>query len=287
MYLKPRYDGPTILTLNWPDLDVLTPLARQRRRMEELARRFSDDDWNTTSRCEGWTVRDVYAHLVSINPMYELSALCGVAGEPTRLLTEFCPAVTPPEMVEALGPLSNAEVLERFVDTNTSLINALSALTPTDWDKSAESPVGHVAIRALCLHALWDSWVHERDVCKPLGLTQSVEDDEVTASLHYIAGLSPAFSLGAGRDYPGTFVVAATNPDFEFTVAVSDHVTVTPGVLEPGGHVLSGDAAELVDALTTRQPLPEEAPLEWDWLLNGLKTAWNLPLIDEDLRPVC
>lgn len=285
MLLNPRYSTNPIITFHGPAVEPLTPLVRQRRRMETLAADFTEDEWNTASRCEGWTVRDVYAHLASINPFYEISAKAGVKGDPTQMLTSFDPCATPPIMVDQLGPLSGAEALQTFAATNDALCATLAELDEEQWDLPAESPPGWVPIRLLSLHALWDSWVHELDVCIPLGRPYPVEEDEATLSLMYISALSPAFSIGAGRDYRGEFAVAATAPSLTFTVRVEDsvHITMLDSAAEVGADipVLRGETAALIDALTTRGPLPETAPTEWNLLLNGLKTAWDLALVDE------
>ena len=64
-------------------------------------------------------------------------------------------------------------------------------------------------------HALWDCWVHERDIVLPLGLPTAIEPDEVRACLRYAAALSPAFAISSGRAlgillvFVGVFLAAA------------------------------------------------------------------------------
>lgn len=70
------------------------------------------------------------------------------------------------------------QVLAAFTSTNDDLVGALDLLDDAGWSTVAESPVGHVPIRFVCSHALWDSWVHERDIMLPLGLPLVVEPDE-------------------------------------------------------------------------------------------------------------
>jgi uncharacterized protein (TIGR03083 family) len=280
MLLRPRYDGPTILSMSGAPDDVLVPLIRQRRRLETLLASLTDEQWHAPSRCTAWTVRDVVAHLVSINPLYQLSAACGLAGEPTRLMGEFDPASTPPMMVDSMGPQPPQEVLEHFVATNNDFFNAVRGLDEVSWSVLAESPVGHVPIRFVCAHALWDSWVHERDITVPLGLPFTVEPDEVAVSLRYIAALGPAFGMGAaGRRYEGAFAVEATDPQVSFVVEVDSAVHVRDGSATADMPVLRGSAVELVEALTSRLPLPTSAPAEWRRLHNGLRETWNLTLV--------
>lgn len=279
MLLRPRYDGPTIISMNGAPDDVLIPLIRQRRRLATLLASLTEEQWQTPSRCAAWTVRDVVAHLVTINPLYQMSAVCGLQGEPTRLMGQFDPAATPPMMVDSMGPQSPQEVLDRFTATNEEFFDAVRGLDDTDWSALAESPVGHVPIRFVCAHALWDSWVHERDITVPLGLPFTVEADEVSVSLRYIAALGPAFGMGAGRSYRGLFAVEATDPAMTFVIEVDASVHVREGAAAPGIPVLRGSAVDLVEALTSRLPLPASAPAEWRRLHNGLRETWNLTLV--------
>ena len=126
----------------------------------------------TVSRCAEWTVRDVVAHLVGVNVVLAASVIAGLAGTPSRILGGgFDPATTPPLMVNQMTSLTTAEMLERFVSTNEALIGAVADLTDEGWSTMAESPVGHVPIRLIAQHALWDCWVHERDIAIPLGMS--------------------------------------------------------------------------------------------------------------------
>lgn len=45
----------------------------------------------------------------------------------------------------------------------------LGSLEAVDWEALAEAPPGHITVSAVTHHALWDSWIHERDVLLPLG----------------------------------------------------------------------------------------------------------------------
>lgn len=279
MLLRPRYDAPSILSMAGPPGDVLVPLMRQRRRLATTLTTLTEDQWQAPSRCTGWTVRDVVAHLVSINPLYQLSAVCGLNGEPTRLMGEFDPADTPPAMVESMGPLSSEQVLAAFVSTNEEFFAEVDHLDDTGWSTVAESPLGHVPIRFVCAHALWDSWVHERDITVPLRLPFSVQADEIALSLRYIAALGPAFGMGAaGRRYLGSFAVEATDPDIAFVLDIDTEVHVRDAKPIPGIPVLRGSAVDLVEALTTRISLPDDAPAAWRELHDGLRATWNLPL---------
>jgi hypothetical protein len=191
-------------------------------------------------------------------------------------MPHFDPVVSPLTMVDDLGPLSSAEVLDLLVASNAELVATVEALDEVGWSTVAESPLGEVPIRLLMSHALWDSWVHERDILIPLGIEPAVIADEVVASLRYVAALTQGFAFGAGIECRGQFGIAATEPDFHCVMVVENAVTVRSEHADDSMPVLRGPAVELTEALSTRLPLPADAPLEWHRLLGGLTYTWDL-----------
>jgi uncharacterized protein (TIGR03083 family) len=280
MRLAPRYEGPVIISIEGRPDEVLAPVVRQRRRLETLLAGLEPADWRAASRCDGWIVQDVIAHLVGVNAFWQASVTAGLAGTPTRILTAFDPAATPPLMVDSMRALGAAEVLDQFVTSNDGFLGAIADLDEPAWSMLAESPAGLVPIRLLAHHALWDSWVHERDIVLPLGLAQPVEPDEVHASLHFAAALSPAFAMGSPTAPKGLFSVTTSDPESCFTLDVGDTVSVAPGATAATAPCLHGDAVELLEALSLRVPMPTSAPVEWRQLLGGLATVFDTRVED-------
>jgi uncharacterized protein (TIGR03083 family) len=275
MLLSPRYEGPTILTIDGPPSDQLQPLTRQRRRMQAMLAEISEQDWTMPSRCAGWRVRDVVAHLVGVNAFWNGSIRAGLAGQPTRVLGGFDPAATPPLMVDAMSSLTVSAMLAEFISTNEALLDVTAELTDERWSVLAESPAGHVPIRLLAQHALWDCWVHERDITHPLGIESSAETDEVTSCLRYAAAVSPVLGMGLDRACAGVYAVEATNPVIRFVLDVTDSVSVREAAAAAAVPCLRGEAVELIEALSLRAPMPASTPTEWSQLLGGLETVFD------------
>ena len=275
MQVSPRYEGPTIISIAGEPGDQLEPLTRQRQRFAELLAGLDADDWNRQSRCADWTVQDVVAHLVGVNAFWRASVQAGLAGTPTRVLTGFDPATTPELLVAPMRELGPAEVLDQFVASNDALLGLLADLDDAGWETAAESPAGHVPIRLIAAHGLWDSWVHERDVAFPLGITPAVEADEVASALRYAAALSPALALTNGHSLAGRYAVEADDPALRCVLEVGESVRLRDEDATANAPCLRGDAAELVEALSIRGPLPPSAPPEWKCLLEGLATAFT------------
>jgi uncharacterized protein (TIGR03083 family) len=275
MLLKPRYDGPPIISIAGEPGDQLVPVTRQRRRFETMLAGFGDDDWSSPTRCESWTVQDVVAHLVGVNAFWHASVRAGLAGTPTRMLAGFDPATTPDLMVAPMRELAPKETLAQFVSSNDAFLGVIAELDESGWATLAESPPGHVPIRLLAAHALWDSWIHERDVALPLGLNPPVEQDEVGSCLRYAAALSAGFAIEAGNALAATFAVEATEPAVCCVLEVGERVILRDDTAPREVPCLRGDAMTLVEALSVRAALPAPAPPEWLGLLEGLATAFT------------
>ncbi len=191
MRVTPRYDGPAILEIDGRLDDQLVPVTRQRRRFAAMLASLADDQWHAPSRCEGWDVQDVASHLVGVDAFWHMSVGAGLSGEPTRMLTNFDPASTPAMLIEPMRALPPADVLAQLDASIDRFLDVLASLDDAGWATPAETPPGYLPVRLLAHHALWDCWVHERDVALPLGLVPPVEADEVAASMRYAAAFEP------------------------------------------------------------------------------------------------
>jgi uncharacterized protein (TIGR03083 family) len=275
MRLTPRYDGPPVLRFTGPVGDPSVPLLRQRRRLGELVAGLDDTEWAAESRCAGWTVRDVIAHLVGVDQFWVLSITSALAGEPTRYLDGFDPVAVPATMVDGTRDQPAAAVLDGFLQGIDALAAAVDGLDEAQWALPAEAPPGHVSLHALSLHALWDAWIHERDILLPLGRTQVEEPDEVRDCVRYAAGLGPALLATTGSTRSGALVVDGRGPDVCVVVEAGETVTVGGGPA-PGGAVrLEGRTIDLLEALSIRGPFPHPIAEQDRWMFGGLATAFD------------
>lgn len=278
MQLTPRYGAQPVITLDGPPAAIAGPLIRQRRRLATALASFTDEQWSHPSRCAGWSNRDVIVHLDSTNTFWSMSIAAGVHGEPTRFLATFDPVASPAQLVTGSGDVSTGEVLARFVASTDALVGLCSSLDHAGWSAAAEAPPGHVSVSAVAHHALWDSWVHERDVLVPLGLAPEPEADEVAACLRYVAALGPALALNRGAAGSGVLAIDATGPDVVVVVDIGEQVVVRAGAAgAPTAELrLAGDAVELLEALSVRRPLTQLIPVGSAWMLRGLSDTFDV-----------
>lgn len=275
MQLSPRYDGPPVIQFTDPPGDLAVPLARQRRRLGQVLDSLDDAGWATPSRCDGWTVRDVIAHLVGTDRFWAASANAGLGGTPTRYLDGFDPVATPAAMVDGTREQPWADVLADYHRATEALIGAVTALTPEQWAMTAEGPAGHLPVHGITRHALWDAWIHERDVTVPLDLDQEQHPDELTACLEYAVGLGPGLQALGGSGRTGTLAVVAADPDVELVVELGESVVVSHGPAPAGTPVLRGRAIDLIEGLSLRAPLRHDLADADRWMIGGLAVAFD------------
>lgn len=276
MELNPRYDGEPIIELVDVEDDVREAAVRQRRRSVETLGSLDEDQWHTPSRCEGWTVKDVAGHLASTNGFWVASIRGGLAGEPTRYLADFDPKATPAAIAAGAAAEPAEKIFADLEASNEKVCGVIEALSDDEMTVLAEAPPGHVAIEAVVHHAIWDSWIHERDMLLPLGIDVPVVDDEVRSTLRYALALSPAFAVWQHPGSTGVVGALATDPSVEVTIRLhDDRVTVAAGPPPADALTLSGSAAELAEFLSVRVPYEGEIAEDRAWMLSGLAAAFS------------
>ncbi len=277
MQVSPRYGDVPIMRIESGIDDPATPLLRQRARLADLLAGLDAEQWAAPTRCEDWSVQDVTSHLVTTNQFWALSITAGLEGAPTRYLEGFDPVATPAQLVDAVRGCAPAETLERYRESCASLSAAIGSMDADAWDTLAEAPPGHIAIRLVALHALWDAWIHERDIAIPLGLAAVEESDEIVGALTYVAGLGPAFLASIGSTRTGSLEVHGIDPDVRVVIDVGSSIVLHEGPGPSGTVTLTGDSVELVEALSFRAPFTATVADGDRWLLGGLDQVFDQP----------
>lgn len=165
------------------DLDpaeVLAAYARHRRRFAEQVTALDGSALAFQSRCEKWTVADVLRHCTDVD---EWMQAIWSGGRPP--FTEFDPLSTPHEFVVAGRAISDAEARDRYVSSSAVMADDVGASGPARWGLKSISPIGFVPWWLSALHVFYDSWIHERDVFVPLGISVPVEASEAVPVLAY------------------------------------------------------------------------------------------------------
>lgn len=222
--------------------------------------RLTDDDWQRPTECEGWTVRDMVAHLVGAAeghaslPVYLRQYVWGL-----RHRSSFGGS--------SLDAMNQRQIDEQGPSSGTELVGRLRVLAPRavagrvrmarvlgwfpvrleqagSWYAGMPTRTNLAELAAVVLTR--DVWAHRLDVCRALGLTPSL-DPEVDGRI--VAGVVADWASRHGRPVTLTLTGAAGG---EFRVGT-------------GGPTLTLDALDFARVLAGRRPEGEvpESPL-WE-----------------------
>jgi uncharacterized protein (TIGR03083 family) len=157
-----------------PRTDVVPGLLAELEAFGELIGPLDAADWDRPTRCDGWAVRDVAAHVVG-------SIADVVSGQLEGLGS---PEVTAREVAERTGR-SPAELAQELAAV-TKLAADLAAVFDDDsWE--APGPGGYDGTLGQGVEALWyDTYLHADDVRAALG-RDPARGAGLRASVHHVA----------------------------------------------------------------------------------------------------
>jgi uncharacterized protein (TIGR03083 family) len=191
-----------------------------------LADGFVDADWAAPTECPGWTVKDVYAHLVGVEMWMSQGhpkpiSLADVADEPVAARRD------------ATGPGVLAELREVFALRQRQLRDE-----PEDPDAPTFAPhLQPVQVAVLLRMHAFGVWVHEQDIRRAVGRPGNLATvgAEIARDI-FLVGLGRVVAKAAAAP-PGscvTFTVTGELP-FERSIAVDGNGrgVITEPVAEP------------------------------------------------------
>jgi uncharacterized protein (TIGR03083 family) len=209
------------------DLDpaaVLIAFAGHRRRFAAEVAGLDADALAAPSRCTEWSNADNLRHLIDVDGW--MRALW--SGKPPPF-TSFDPNTTPHEFVVAARSTPDEAIRDRYIASSEEMAIDLEATTPERWGQPSISPLGFVPWWLSALHIFWDSWLHERDVFLPMGITPPVVRDELVPVFTYAVALAGRM-LGddADVDVGGVRLVASKASPVDAAILPGASVIVTP-----------------------------------------------------------
>jgi uncharacterized protein (TIGR03083 family) len=157
-----------------PRQEIETGLAEELGTLSGLVRPLTAEDLATPTRCDGWSVGDVAAHVAGT--MSDI-----LAGNFEGLGT---PEVTQRAVDERRGR-SGADLADELDAVNVGSQQLLTAFDDVAWN--AEAPAGVASSVGSGVEALWyDAFLHGDDIRDALGRS-SVSSDAIRASVSHIA----------------------------------------------------------------------------------------------------
>lgn len=193
--------------------------------LDSLLADLSPDEWATQSLCPDWTVAGVVIHLIAVEEML-------LGADPSEF-AERLPFDVVGAATEAMSTLSPAELLARFRDVTAQRRSELAAVDDAGFATAVMTPVGPGTYGRFMDIRVFDHWVHEQDIRRPLtrpghesGPSAERSIDEIRMSLPYIVGKRIGASDGASIRFELTGPVSAT-----FTVRVDGRAVLRDDAL--------------------------------------------------------
>ena len=157
-----------------PRTEVTAGLVDELAAFGDLIRPLDATSWGTPTRCEGWSVADVAAHVIG-------SMADVVSGRLDGLGT---PEATAREVAERKGR-SPVELDQELAEVTKLAADIGAAFDDSAWESPA--PGGYDGTLGQGVEALWyDTYLHADDIRAALG-RPSVEGPGLRASVHHVA----------------------------------------------------------------------------------------------------
>jgi uncharacterized protein (TIGR03083 family) len=187
-----------------PRHEVSDGLLDELGRFEELVRSLDAQEWETPTRCAGWTVGDVARHVVGSMADVAAGRLDGLG----------TPEVTEREVAERAGR-SAEQLADECAEVRQAAAGLLPVFDDAAWD--APAPGGYEGTLGDGVEALWyDTWLHGDDIRAAVG-RPSVQGDGMRGGVSHVR-----FEL-AKRGWEGDVPVDGDEA-FEFILAATGRV---------------------------------------------------------------
>jgi uncharacterized protein (TIGR03084 family) len=221
---------------------IVAALAAQQGELDGILRDATGADWDTPTRCAGWTVSDVVLHLAQTDEL-ALASTDGRIAETQSSWTDADRAGTVDDRAGALVAQQRgappSEVLERWRAGAAAVLHAFDTVDPSTrltW------VAGQLAARTLATTRLAETWIHTGDVAEALGVART-PGPQLEQIVRLAWRTLPYAFARDGKELAGPVAVELTAPDGG-TWAFGDPGTATTTV--------RGPAAEFCDVAARR-----------------------------------
>jgi uncharacterized protein (TIGR03084 family) len=167
--------------------DILIALASQHAQLAELVDGCANDDWERPTRCEGWDIASVLAHLALTDEGATASArgefdhyADGLLGSRERQTVSVDDAAA--AQVEVERAAGGEKIRRRWHDASETMRAVFDAGDP---HRRVTWVAGQLSLQTLATTRLSECWIHTDDIADALGIALPPTD-----RLRYIARLA-------------------------------------------------------------------------------------------------
>jgi uncharacterized protein (TIGR03083 family) len=160
-----------------PRTEVTNGMIAEYERFSDLIRSLSDDEWQQSTRCDGWRVADVAAHVAGILDDVVHFRLDDI-GTPESVIRQ----------VDQRRSLTPAELADELENNRKLGIDIANSFTDEAWD--GPSPAPGISTLGFGVEGLWyDTYVHIEDVLSAIGRPPARTPESLRASVSHLAHL--------------------------------------------------------------------------------------------------
>lgn len=210
-----------------PDIDPFLTLDQEVARIQSYLDSLKPEEWKKPTRCEGWTVRDLVAHLDS-GEEYNEVCLKGTVADFISGYKDFDTFNS--QMIKNRADLSNEEILEQWINRQARVREAWAKL---GLGAKIQTAIGPYSLHSQIWHIISEYATHGDD----MGVFVGEEEGEFRLMWRVQFSL---FAVQEKKNPPGL-----ERTDDVIIVTVEDHrIALTD--------------EDFVAAVSARLPLPED-----------------------------
>jgi len=178
------------------DRELVDALEEVWSSMRAVGTELVEGEWSAPTDCPGWTVQDVFAHIVGIEevsmghdaPHVDVPDYDHVTSDIGRMNEVW---------VESMRSMTGSDVLDRFTIVTEARLAELCTLDEAGFGADSWTPAGPGTVRDLIPFRIFDSWVHEQDIRRAVdrpggldGTGAAVTLERCVGSMGYVVGKS-------------------------------------------------------------------------------------------------
>jgi uncharacterized protein (TIGR03083 family) len=198
---------------------------------------LTSTQWDASTDCPGWTVRDNVAHMIGTERM--------LMGEQPGARAEAADSPVPAHVRNDIGKANEQwigtyrgwdgpKLLDEFRAVTARRLDQLRALTAEEWEREGFTPEGPGPYRQFMAIRVFDCWYHDQDIREALDRPGLMEGPSADLSLRRIVERGMPYVVGKKAAAPQGARVRfdISEPAVTADVVVDGRAAAVP--LEPG-----------------------------------------------------
>ena len=188
-------------------MGIFDELAAEQERLEKILSGLDEEQWESASGAQGWTIADVVLHLAQSEEAVVVTA----SGGDLRTGVGQAAGATVDERIDALVRAERAAPDLVFGRWQRARRTALDALQAADPDRPLAWVAAPVKPTTLATTRLAEHWAHGLDITGPLGL--EFPDTERLRHVAWLAHRTLPYAMTLAGEPPAQIRCELTAPD--------------------------------------------------------------------------